>query len=95
MIRTLTGPKRNFQKFSWFWVLTVPKKNSHGPREIFIFYLKNEFENFLGPREHPKHKKIENFLGPREYPSHKILKIFLGPVNTLTIKILKKFYETY
>ena len=40
--------------------------------EKFSFFIdKNEFENFLGPREHPKHKKIEKFLEPREHSNHK------------------------
>ena len=42
-----------------------------GHEKFSLFIDKNEFENFLGPREHPKHKKIENFLGHREYPHHK------------------------
>ena len=37
-----------------------------------LFIDKNEFENFLGPRENPKHNKK--------------MKIFLGCVSTLSIK---------
>ena len=40
--------------FSMFRVLT-------GHEKFSSFIEKNEFENFLGPREHPNHKNFENF----------------------------------
>ena len=52
--------------------------------EKFSFFIdKNEFENFLVPREHPNHKNFENLLELRDYPKHKHT-LNMGRVETLT-----------
>ena len=61
-------PRAKRKKLNFFNV-----KGTHGTQEKFSICIdKNEFENFPGPREYPKHKKILKIsLGLREYPNHK------------------------